>query len=125
LVALGSLAKSVDVYKFSRKKLKFIKPIKSDTEKLWVEICAVIDDLMGEIKKDCGEDFIFYWVDAIFVKVSAVNKVKQILKKHGYSYKTNKITKIKCKYNKAIVYTKGEYPREFFYRSGELLFDDL
>lgn len=125
LVSLGRLAKVTDIYYFDGKKTEFIKTENSNTKKLWVGICTGIDDLMGEIKKDCGGDFIFYWVDAIFVKEPAVNKVKQILSKYGYSYKTNKIDKIECKRSKVIVYIEGEYPREFFYKSEAPLFEDV
>lgn len=94
LAALGSLAKTKDVWKYDGKDLKKAETIRSsDTENLWFAICKRVSDVMVEVVNSIGDDFIFYWVDGIYIrdKSKAFNTVNNIFLKRGYTSKYEKI----------------------------------
>ena len=97
LTALGSLAKKVYYYEFKGKALKRIKTDKDPLlENLWFTICKRVSDVMHETIKSLGDDFIFYWVDGIYVKGKSENITKciDIFNKWGYNSKYKQIKKI-------------------------------
>ena len=94
LAALGSLAKVKDTWKFDGKELKKQEPERSwATENLWFAICKKVSDVMGKVAHEIGSDFIFYWVDGIFIKKSAMSygTVAEILMDEGYQFVTKQV----------------------------------
>lgn len=94
LAAIGSLAKKQRVYQYDgkTKKQTLIEVKRSDeTEFVWDAICDHVGSVLSDIAKKCGSDFIFFWVDGIYVKKSSEKLVCDLFKKHGYKYKINKI----------------------------------
>lgn len=86
LAAIGSLAKTVTVIQFDGKEEKELDPIKStDTEFLWNTICHRISKTMIKGSKLAKDDFLFFWVDALFVKdKQSAKNIQAFFKKHGY-----------------------------------------
>lgn len=94
LAALGSLAKTKDVWNFDGKQLKKAETIRScETENLWFAICKRVSDVMIEVVNSIGDDFVFYWVDGIYIKdkAKAFNTVNSIFLKCGYTSKFEKV----------------------------------
>lgn len=93
LAALGSLAKKKDIWKFDGNDFKKMETIKNPNENLWFAICKRVSDVMGQVVNAIGDDFVFYWVDGIYVKNTAETlvKVHQTFSKLGYMTKTELI----------------------------------
>lgn len=86
LTAIGSLAKKTRRYKFDGKKQKKLDPKRSEfTEMLWSLICDHIGKLITSVVKECEKDFVFFWVDGIYVRPGAEKKVQRLFKKAGYN----------------------------------------
>lgn len=95
LAAIGSLAKKVKVYSFDGKKQTLVDTIRQEhTEILWDVITVHVGKVLQEAARACGKDFIFFWVDGIYIKKSSSNAVKAVFKKHGYKFKVNPIKSI-------------------------------
>lgn len=99
MVCLGSLAKKVNHYSFKGKQL-----IKQDierseeTENIWFTICKRVSDVMLEITEKIGPDYIFFWVDGIYVQNNpeSIEKAQTIIAEYGYNSKVKPIFKIDC-----------------------------
>ena len=100
LAALGSLAKTKSVWKFDGKDFKKTETIrKGETENIWFAICKRVSDVMHKVSKEIGKDFVFYWVDGIYIKNSeeSFQKVLRILIENGYSSKFEKVAHVEFK----------------------------
>ena len=97
LTALGTLAKKVYLYKFKGDKLDKVNT-ESDPllQNLWFTICKRVSDVMNQCIKKIGKDFIFYWVDGIYMKggIQSVSKAEEIFTNQGYNVKFKKIKQI-------------------------------
>jgi hypothetical protein len=90
LATIGSLAKKKRIYQFNGKKVSLLDKRRSEqTEFLWPAICDHVGKLLMKTAKECGKDFIFFWVDGIYVRKAAVKKVCKMFKQAGYDYKIN------------------------------------
>jgi len=97
LTALGSLAKKVYYYQFKGKSLRNIKSESEPLlENIWFTICKRVADVMNECIKVLGEEFIFYWVDGIYVqgKDENLHTCLKIFSDYGYNIKYKKIKQI-------------------------------
>lgn len=98
LAALGSLAKTRSVWRFDGKELRKLPVERSPLENVWFAICAEVAELMVEVQRGVGQrDFVFYWVDGIYVRnrPEVVNKVVSLFLKHGYTSKFEIVPYIK------------------------------
>lgn len=94
LAALGSLAKSKSVWKFDGVDFKKSAIIRSlETENLWFAICKRVSDMMVDLSKSLGDDFVFYWVDGIYVRDrnNSLQKCLDTFIHWGYTSKFAKI----------------------------------
>lgn len=97
LTALGTLAKKVYLYQFKGNKLE---KVNTETDpllqNLWFTICKRVSDVMNECIRDIGKDFIFYWVDGIYMQggIKSVSKAEEIFTNYGYNVKFKKIKQI-------------------------------
>ena len=97
LTALGTLAKKVYLYQFKGNKLE---KVNTETDPLlqniWFTICKRVSDVMNECIRAMGKDFIFYWVDGIYMKggIKSVGKCEEIFTNYGYNVKFKKIKQI-------------------------------
>lgn len=91
LAAIGSLAKKKRVYEFDGRKQRLLDITRSETEFLWDVICDRVGDLLCRVADKCGDDFIFFWVDGIYVKKRSAKKVERLFNNAGYGFKSNPI----------------------------------
>lgn len=104
LAAIGSLAKTVLVYEFDGKNDSFVTKIKNhETEFLWNIISGIVGELLIKAAKAAGNDFLFFWVDGIYLKGNAVNKVIDVFQKAGYQSKISTIESMQVFENKIII----------------------
>lgn len=86
LAAIGSLAKTKNIEEFDGIEQRKLPPERSKrTEYLWNTICKKIGKIMYQSSKVINNNFLFFWVDAVFVKdkQSAI-LIQKFLKKKGY-----------------------------------------
>lgn len=93
LAALGSLAKTKDIWKFDGTNFKKIESIKNPYENLWFAICKRVSDVMSEVVGKLGKDFVFYWVDGIYIRNNpeSLSIVNNTFMELGYSSKQEPI----------------------------------
>jgi hypothetical protein len=97
LTALGTLAKKTTILKYKGFKLIEDQIVNEPLlENLWYTICKRISDVMTKAQKALGKDFIFYWVDGIYLVDTKKNRdlVTKIFTESGYGVKYKKIHKI-------------------------------
>lgn len=95
LSAIGSLAKKKRVYEYDGIKQRLVNIQKNEnTFFIWDLICDYIGTVMTDLKYRCGDDFIFFWVDGIYVKKKAQKKVEAILNKRKFKYKSENLKSI-------------------------------
>mgnify|MGYP006272155985 CR=1 FL=1 len=89
LAALGSLAKTREIWNYDGNNLKKSETIRNPNENLWFAICKRVSDVMIEVVNKIGDDFVFYWVDGIYIKNTPESfaKVTSAFIKLGYSSK--------------------------------------
>lgn len=88
LTAIGSLAKKVYKLEYDGKRQKKKEVISSElTECLWDVICMQVSNVLQDAANAAGKDFIFFWVDGIYIRTAALKSVEKCFKKHGYKFK--------------------------------------
>lgn len=106
LSALGALAKTTDTWKYNGEVFVKEQPVRSwSTENLWFAICKKVSDTMVEIAEAIGDDFVFYWVDGIYIKNNpkSFQKVLEIFLKNGYTSKFQQVPKVEFFENQFVV----------------------
>ncbi len=94
LAAVGSFAKVVKVFEFDGKIETVKPPIKEDEiEFLWHTISYRVGRLMAKAMRLIGNDFLFFWVDAIFIKPGKEKQIIKLFKEAGFNCST-----IKCEW---------------------------
>jgi hypothetical protein len=79
--------------------------------KCFFSACKVIDELMLSCAEKAGKDFLFFWVDGIYINGSTkrgrktVKRMKRIIKKAGYKYSVDTLKSFK--YNLSDKYVLG------------------
>lgn len=118
LASLGSLAKKKDVWIYDGKKMRREVIRSYQTENIWFAICKRVSDVMQEAVKLIGKDFVFYWVDGIYIRndKSLLGSLISLFASYGYETKVKSIHKVEFKEVSFDVYgvKEGDY-REFFY----------
>lgn len=118
LTALGSLARKTYKYKFKGKQI-LETSVESEPllENLWFTICKRVSDVMHEVIKELGKDFIFYWVDGIYFNNTPenVSKAMNVFLKWGYNSKFKRINHIQFHTKGFTVNDYGTIKREFSY----------
>lgn len=96
LAGLGSLAKKKDVWVYDGKDFNKLKTVRCEYENLWFAICKKVSDVMSEVVKEIGDDFVFYWVDGIYVKRNegVMSKIIERFQEKGYSVHSEFVPKV-------------------------------
>lgn len=85
LMALGCLASSATVHEFENwVKVSTSTKYDAETGEVWRRIVAETDRIMQELVKEAGNEFLYYWCDAVFVKPSAAEKIRKKAELLGY-----------------------------------------
>lgn len=88
LVSLGTLAKKTFTIIFDGKENKYIEPEPLPTEGIFFHIAEETSLIMATCADIIGNDFLFFWVDAMFCKPQSENQVKEIFTFFKYDFKT-------------------------------------
>jgi hypothetical protein len=95
LTAVGMLATSHVKYFYQGGKCIDFKPYREPTAQIFFFLIDEINYLMQDIKWILGNDFIFYWVDGVFMKPTTPKKkiqdVENLLTNLCYKYKYEKV----------------------------------
>lgn len=95
LASLGSMARKKMSRSFDGKKYSKSVEIRTraKTAHLWDAISFEVDQVMQACALVLGEDFYFYWTDAVFFHDTKANakKLERVIKKLGYNFKTNPV----------------------------------
>lgn len=97
LVALGALAKKKTYYKIKGGKMKESHVERSLlTENIWFTICHNVSKVMQDVAISLGKDYLFYWVDGIYMKndPESVQLAKVIFEQNGYGVKTKEMYRV-------------------------------
>jgi hypothetical protein len=118
LTALGSLARKK--YKYNYKGDKLVETIidrEPLLENLWFTICKRVSDVMHEVIDSLGKEFIFYWVDGIYMHNTPdnVSKAMNVFLNWGYQSKFKRINQINFHEKGFSVNDYGNINREFTY----------
>lgn len=97
LISLGNLAKTTTVLSFDGTNYKHCGVIKSEkTENIFFSVSKQTDDIMQMLRVIASNNFMFYWVDAIFFQSDKTkNDIIEYLKELNIPYKIKEIKKIK------------------------------
>lgn len=92
LVALGSMATVKSISDFDGEEISH-RETKTDekTRNYFLTIAQKVNDIMLEIASEIGGGFIFYWVDAFFVKAMYKDKLIEAIRKRGFGCKVIEI----------------------------------
>lgn len=129
---IGSIATRKFIYHYKDGGLTNEPPVvKEDAllRRVWFHVCKLVDDCLQDFAKEAGEDFIFYYVDGIYLKKANKEVLERISSRHGFDFKTANVTHIKkvhlkkekadclmvCKYDA----DKGEFREKPFYLKKE------
>ena len=119
LIALGTLAKVTNTIEYDGQRYVG-RPVEVEapTAKLFYLCCKDVADFMQHLGREAQKDFIFYWVDAIFMKKGDASKYAEIYLKllHADLIKENpifapkfysiyNIQKIRRNKNKYVIYS--------------------
>ncbi len=107
LACVGTMARSKWRIKFDGKEEIFLPDLRSEkTEFLWHTISWNIGKLMNKARIAAKNDFIFFWVDAIFVHGDRVNEVVEVFKNAGFESKIINCESVRFDDKKIIVKSK-------------------
>lgn len=112
LACVGTLAKTTEVINFDGKKETLGDPIKStETEFLWNVISYKIGKLMAKAMRVAKKDFIFFWVDAIFIHGDSAKELVKLFKEAGFECSVHKCEWVRFDKTKIVVHSKekGKY----------------
>lgn len=98
LIALGNLAKSKTIFKYDGEKYHAPeKEYSTLTENVFFKVSSETDAIMKILSIIAGKDYLFYWVDAIFVKSKEAmeNICDYLTNELEFEFKVMKIHKLK------------------------------
>ena len=83
LTACGMLAGTKHVFKYNGSELLDFEIIEKETKPVFLAAVATIDEILEKTAEIAGNDFLFFWVDGIYLKSD--RKLQQI-KEHWQNY---------------------------------------
>ena len=89
LISLGALAKKTTILKFDSEKFEPIQFAHSEkTQGAFFKVAQDTSHLMQSLKFICGNDYLFFWCDAIFLKnQTALNNCIELLESENFPFK--------------------------------------
>jgi hypothetical protein len=85
LTACGMLAGTKHVFKYNGAELLDFKIIEKETKPVFLAAVSTIDEILEKTAKIAGNDFLFFWVDGIYLKSAAkLEKIRELWR--GYCY---------------------------------------
>ena len=98
---IGSIATAKDVFTYEKGKMvnHIVKKNKKN-RRMWGNIVAYVDSCMAGVKDIIGKDFLFYWVDGIFMttehsnKTNLINMANIVFSRHKFDFDITDIPKM-------------------------------
>lgn len=94
LASLGNLAKLIQVIEFDGRDFNLKPPIESAKHDYFFRVAEITGEVMNNLRHICGQGFIFFWVDAIFVFPEWLPIVENYLNDNLIEFKSYKIDKV-------------------------------
>jgi len=98
---IGSIATAKDIFTYKAGRLKNHIVVKDKKgRKCWNDIVNYVDMCMNDVKDMCGHDFMFYWVDGIFMttkwhdKMTLLGLANIIFKRCNFDFDITMIPKL-------------------------------
>lgn len=126
LIAIGNVAKYKTILKFNGNFFSRPQKIPSRTENIFFKVAQLTDYTIKMLEIIAGNDFIFYWCDAIFFKGNDTkDKIIDFLQNEmNFEFKIVNVNKININENSIIVEDdKHKDPRPFLFKP--LIYPDL
>lgn len=115
LASIGTMAKRVKERKFNGKKYLKSKVLidSSQTKHIWDAVSYEVDKCMRNCMLSLGEDFYFYWTDAVFFRRTEKNikKVQDLILANGFESKIVDISYISKKGDDIMVWAKKNHSK--------------
>lgn len=93
LKAFGATAKNAQLFRYKEGEIVDIIPKQSPLRSFFINSAAYVGEVMSEAREALGEDFLFFWVDGVFLKHNRGNvpKVKKIFRDYGFEVSSEKL----------------------------------
>lgn len=125
LISFGSLATKRNIYNYNENSglYDYIGQEFSESGRnAFFYVCAQLGDIMNSAMQEIGANFLFYWVDAFFIKSCDLMKLAEIIHGNDLGFKVKKCSPMTVKSEdsgKRIICNKGEGgEKSFFLPSG-------
>jgi hypothetical protein len=113
LISLGALAKTTTIQEFNGSTYTDLKPIKTTTKGIFFECANICSLEMNLLKILAEENFLFFWVDAVFFKGNKTKeKLETYLKAKEIDYKIIPIDKIQSNKKDATITVHSEISKK-------------
>jgi hypothetical protein len=116
LASLGSLAKTKKKKTYDPEKMIYTTEVltdSSETKHLWDAISFEVDKCMIECAELLGDDFYFYWTDAVFFRNTPENlqKVTECMERHSFFSKKVDVQYMEFRNEEQKVYVWTKYKK--------------
>ena len=112
LKSVGLFAKNPISMIYENGEIKEFKQERNPFNWVFFLACMKTGQAMEIIKKEFNEDYLFYWVDGIYIKKNP-EKIRKRLLELGFPSKTENIKNLE-KFEKNIIYNKGKEEKILF-----------
>jgi hypothetical protein len=87
LTACGMLAGTKHVFKYNGAELLDFEIIEKETKPVFLAAVVTIDEILEKTAEIAGSDFLFFWVDGIYLRTPAkIADIKKLWRDFGYNY---------------------------------------
>jgi hypothetical protein len=87
LTACGMLAGTKHVFKYNGSELLDFEIIEKETKPVFLAAVATIDEILEKTAEIAGNDFLFFWVDGIYLKSDRkLNKIRELWRSYCYEF---------------------------------------
>jgi hypothetical protein len=87
LTACGMLAGTKHVFKYNGAELLDFEIIEKETKPVFLAAVATIDEILEKTAEIAGNDFLFFWVDGIYLKSAAkLEKIRELWRSYCYEF---------------------------------------
>jgi hypothetical protein len=107
LPVMGMLAKRSLVYNYEDGECTSTKLSLGENRQIFFHLIQKVEDTMQKCKEIAGDNYLFHWVDGVFIKndipVTDLQKIERLLSDMGYKYKYEKVINFDLKRQKSIL----------------------
>jgi hypothetical protein len=87
LTACGMLAGTKHVFKYNGSELLDFEIIEKETKPVFLAAVATIDEILEKTAEIAGNDFLFFWVDGIYLKTDQkLQEIRELWRNYCYNF---------------------------------------